>query len=114
MVTGDAINVAARLQTSAEPGRVLVGDRTFRSTQSLFRFGDPVELTLKGKAAPVTAHPLVGRIEGALEAGPARNVQARVVGRVALDAAGGVPRAERVADGDDVDIRMSAQNSEMG
>ena len=81
MVTGDAINVAARLQTSAEPGRVLVGDRTFRSTQSLFRFGDPVELTLKGKAAPVTAHPLVGRIEGALEAGPARNVQARVVGR---------------------------------
>ena len=68
MVTGDAINVAARLETAAQPGGVLVGDRTFRSTQSLFRFGDPVELTLKGKAAPVTAHPLLGRIEGAVEA----------------------------------------------
>ena len=81
MVTGDAINVAARLQTAADPGGVLVGDRTFRATQSLFRFGDPVELALKGKAAPVAAHPLLGRIEGAIEAGPARNVQARVIGR---------------------------------
>ena len=81
MVTGDAINVAARLQSEAKPGTVLVGDRTFQLTQSLFRFGDPVELRLKGKADAVQAHPLIGRIEGAVEAGPARNLQARVVGR---------------------------------
>jgi class 3 adenylate cyclase len=81
MVTGDAINVAARLQSESKPGTVLVGDRTFQSTRSLFRFGDPVDLRLKGKEEPVRAHPLVGRIEGAVEAGPARNLQARVVGR---------------------------------
>ena len=81
MVTGDAINIAARLQTEATPGSVLVGDRTFQSTRSLFRFGDPVELHLKGKKESVRAHPLVGRIEGAVEAGPARNLSARVVGR---------------------------------
>ena len=81
MVTGDAINVAARLQSESRPGTVLVGDRTFQSTRSLFRFGDPVDLRLKGKEEPVRAHPLVGRIEGAVEAGPARNLQARVVGR---------------------------------
>src|SRR5436190_7296557 len=80
-VTGDALNVASRLQSSALPGTVLVGDRTFRTTRDLFRYGDPVQLELKGKAKAVAAHQLEGRIEGALERGPARNLRARVVGR---------------------------------
>ena len=81
MVTGDAINVAARLQTAAAPNQVLVGDRTFQATRSLFRFASPVTLALKGKAADVTAHPLIGGIAGAVEAGPERDIQAAVVGR---------------------------------
>ncbi|MFI5225117.1 MAG: AAA family ATPase [Candidatus Limnocylindrales bacterium] len=81
MVTGDAINVAARLQASADLGSALIGERTYLATRSLFRFGEPVELTLKGKSGPVGAHPLLGRISGAVEAGPTRNLQARVVGR---------------------------------
>ncbi len=81
MVTGDPINVAARLQASAELGSALIGERTYAATHELFRFGAPVELSLKGKAAPVVAHPLLGRISGAVEAGPSRNLQARVVGR---------------------------------
>jgi class 3 adenylate cyclase/tetratricopeptide (TPR) repeat protein len=80
-VTGDALNVASRLQSAAAPGTALVGDRTFRATRELFAFGQPVELHVKGKSQPVTAHPLEGRIEGALERGPARNLRARVVGR---------------------------------
>ena len=80
-VTGDALNVASRLQSAAAPGGVLVGDRTFHATRELFRFDDPTELQLKGKSSPVKAHPLLGRIEGALERGPARNLRARVVGR---------------------------------
>ena len=81
MVTGDAINVASRLQTTAAPSQVLVGDRTFQATRTLFRFGNAVELAVKGKSADIRAYPLIGRIEGALEAGPERNVQARVIGR---------------------------------
>lgn len=81
MVTGDAINVAARLQSEAARGSVLVGHRTFQSTRALFRFGDPIDLRLKGKEEAVIAHPLLGRIEGAVEAGPVRNLQARVIGR---------------------------------
>src|SRR5436190_2123320 len=80
-VTGDALNVASRLQSAAAPGGVLVGDRTFHATRELFRFDDPTELQLKGKSSPVKAHPLLGRIEGALARGPARNLRARVVGR---------------------------------
>jgi class 3 adenylate cyclase/tetratricopeptide (TPR) repeat protein len=81
MVTGDAINVAARLQSGAARGSVLVGHRTFQSTRALFSFGDPIDLRLKGKEEAVTAHPLLGRIEGAVEAGPVRNLEARVIGR---------------------------------
>src|SRR5207248_11033409 len=60
MVTGDAINVAARLQAAAAPGSVLVGERTQRATISAFAFGEPAELQLKGKERPVVAYPLIG------------------------------------------------------
>jgi class 3 adenylate cyclase/tetratricopeptide (TPR) repeat protein len=81
MVTGDAINVAARLQAAADPGTVLVGERTQRATASAFAFGPRSELRLKGKEQSVAAYPLIGPIAGAVEAGPPRNLQARVVGR---------------------------------
>jgi class 3 adenylate cyclase/tetratricopeptide (TPR) repeat protein len=81
IVTGDAINVAARLQTAAAPGEVVVGERTVEATAQLFRFGEPVDLDVKGKSRSVRARRVVERISGAVEAGPARNLQARVVGR---------------------------------
>ena len=70
VVTGDAVNVAARLQSVAEPGGILVGERTFTATRSLFTFGEAIELQLKGKAQPITAYPLLARVEGAIEAAP--------------------------------------------
>jgi len=59
IVTGDAVNVAARLEQVAEPGTVLVGERTFLTARDAFRFGPPLALELKGKADTITAHPLV-------------------------------------------------------
>jgi class 3 adenylate cyclase len=59
MVTGDAVNVAARLQTSAEPGRVVASERTARAVRG-FRFEDLGDLELKGKEASVRALRLVG------------------------------------------------------
>jgi class 3 adenylate cyclase len=59
LVTGDAVNVAARLQQVAEPGEMLIGEPT------LALVGDAIEvervepLSLKGKAAAVAAHRLV-------------------------------------------------------
>jgi hypothetical protein len=60
-VSGDAVNVAARLEQSAAPGQVLVGHRTAALVRGAFEFGPPIRLEVKGKRASVVAHELVGR-----------------------------------------------------
>jgi len=52
MVSGDAVNVAARLEQSADIGRIVVAERTARATRG-FRFRELGLLQLKGKAVPV-------------------------------------------------------------
>jgi class 3 adenylate cyclase/tetratricopeptide (TPR) repeat protein len=63
LATGDAVNVAARLEQAAEPGEVLIGE----STQALVRDAvetEPVEpLVLKGKSEPVSARRLVSLLD---------------------------------------------------
>ncbi|MDQ4006142.1 MAG: AAA family ATPase, partial [Actinomycetota bacterium] len=62
MVSGDTVNVAARLEQSAEPGQIVVATRTARAVRG-FRFGSPVEIELKGKGEPATSLPLLGLAE---------------------------------------------------
>ena len=57
---GDAVNVAARLETTALPGQVVIGE----STRALLPSGtvtEPLgELAVKGRRTPVVAHILTG------------------------------------------------------
>jgi class 3 adenylate cyclase len=53
MVAGDAVNTAARVQSAAEPGHVLVDGATYRLAGSAVGFADAGERRLKGKADPV-------------------------------------------------------------
>jgi class 3 adenylate cyclase len=55
MVAGDLVNTAARLQSAAQPGMVLVGEATQRATAAAIVFEEAGEQTLKGKHAPVAA-----------------------------------------------------------
>jgi class 3 adenylate cyclase/tetratricopeptide (TPR) repeat protein len=55
MVTGDLVNTAARLQSVAPPGAVLVGDATRIATSAAIVFEPAGEQVLKGKPAPVRA-----------------------------------------------------------
>ncbi|MGZ8599966.1 MAG: AAA family ATPase [Actinomycetota bacterium] len=55
MLTGDAVNTAARLQSSATPGHVVVGPAVFASTKEVIDYRDLEPLELKGKAGPVPA-----------------------------------------------------------
>ena len=59
-VLGDAVNVAARLETAAEPGEILVGDATYRRTPGLFSYEPHPPIVARGKTAPVVAWRLVG------------------------------------------------------
>jgi class 3 adenylate cyclase/tetratricopeptide (TPR) repeat protein len=52
---GDVVNSASRLQSSAEPGTVLVGETTRASADRWFEWGPLVSLSLKGKSTPVGA-----------------------------------------------------------
>src|SRR5689334_6716783 len=58
LATGDAVNVAARLQGAAEPGEVLIGERTLELVSGAVE-AEPLDpLELKGKSAPVAAYRL--------------------------------------------------------
>jgi class 3 adenylate cyclase len=58
---GDAMNVAARMQTAAEPGTVLVTEATRRLTGDTFEVDDLGEIEVKGKAEPIHAYRILGR-----------------------------------------------------
>jgi class 3 adenylate cyclase/tetratricopeptide (TPR) repeat protein len=55
MVAGDLVNTAARLQSVAEPGTVLVGEATERAASRAIAFEPVGAQALKGKTAPVAA-----------------------------------------------------------
>jgi len=77
--TGDAVNVAARLEQAAQPGEILIGESTQRLVKDAAR-GEPVEsLTVKGKAEPVAAYRLL-TVEADIP-GHARRLDSPMVGR---------------------------------
>ncbi len=60
LITGDAVNGAARLQQAADAWGILVGERTARAVGERFVFGAPLSVEAKGKSAPMPARLLVG------------------------------------------------------
>jgi class 3 adenylate cyclase len=58
-VSGDPVNVAARLEQAAGPGEILVGDRTADAVIGAFEFGERRTVEAKGKAQGVGGRPLL-------------------------------------------------------
>ncbi len=54
-VTGDAVNMAARLEQAAEPGETIAGERTVAAASGAFEFGDAMVIEAKGKPEGVPA-----------------------------------------------------------
>jgi class 3 adenylate cyclase/tetratricopeptide (TPR) repeat protein len=64
LATGDAVNVAARLEQAAAPGEILIGEPTYRLVRDAVAV-EPVEpLTVKGKAEPLPAYRLLSVASG--------------------------------------------------
>ncbi|HEV2006966.1 MAG TPA: adenylate/guanylate cyclase domain-containing protein [Candidatus Limnocylindrales bacterium] len=59
LVTGDAVNTAARLEQAAGSGEIVLGDLTYRLARDQIEIEFIPPLTLKGKAEPVPAYRLV-------------------------------------------------------
>jgi class 3 adenylate cyclase len=80
LVTGDAVNVAARLEQAAAPGEILIGAETLALARDAVSV-EPVEpLELKGKRERVSAFRLLA-VDATAEAF-ARHLDAPLVGRV--------------------------------
>jgi adenylate cyclase len=57
---GDAVNVASRLQTMAEPGQVIIGEETWLAARESVK-ADPLgELMVRGRVQPVRAYVVSG------------------------------------------------------
>ena len=77
LVTGDAVNVAARLEQAAGEQEVLLGELTYTLVRDSVEVEEVEPLALKGKAEPVPAYRLVRVMDAQKASRPA----ARLVGR---------------------------------
>src|SRR5437588_5023181 len=79
VVTGDAVNVAARLEHMAEPGTILAGERTYAAARDAFAFSEPETREIRGKSAPVTVRQVLNPLTDALDR--RKGMQVPMVGR---------------------------------
>jgi class 3 adenylate cyclase/tetratricopeptide (TPR) repeat protein len=56
---GDTVNLAARIQSLAEPGTTYVSDDTFKLTEGFFRFEALGEKIIKGKNEPIKVYRVI-------------------------------------------------------
>ncbi|HEV2368800.1 MAG TPA: adenylate/guanylate cyclase domain-containing protein, partial [Acidimicrobiales bacterium] len=110
---GDVVNVASRLQSSARPGTVVVGEATWSATNRVFDYKDLGPLQARGRDEPVQVWealealalpgrrprrpttPLVGRTQelGALQQSVAASVLRRRPGLVVLVGDAGIGKS---------------------
>ncbi|HMC37883.1 MAG TPA: adenylate/guanylate cyclase domain-containing protein, partial [Actinomycetota bacterium] len=112
-VVGDAVNLAARLEQTAEPGQILIGEATYHLVRDAVKADALPPLAVKGKSQPVVAwrllevgpglpgwsrrfdSPLVGRDAelNALDQAFSRSVQERTCQLVTVFGAPGVGKS---------------------
>jgi class 3 adenylate cyclase len=78
LVTGDAVNTAARLEQAASTGEILIGETTYGLTRKAVAVKPVDPVVAKGKAAPIPAYQLMAmRSQTVLTA----QLDSRMVGR---------------------------------
>jgi len=79
LATGDAVNVAARLEQAAPVGEILIGGTTHHLVKDAVKVQAVEPLVLKGKSQPMAALRVVEVSQGII--GVARHLDAPIVGR---------------------------------
>jgi len=115
LATGDAVNVAARLEQAAVPGTILIGETTHELVRDVVEVESVEALVLKGKSAPLPALRLLS-----VTGEPERSHAARFVGREQELAALATPirlgglRVAKVRDGEGAGPRPDLRSSRRG
>jgi class 3 adenylate cyclase/tetratricopeptide (TPR) repeat protein len=81
MVAGDLVNTASRVQSSADPGSVLVGETTRRTTEQAIAYEEAGLHELKGKTEPVALFRALRVVSGRAGALKSVGLEAPFVGR---------------------------------
>jgi class 3 adenylate cyclase len=81
LAVGDTVNLAARMQSAAEPNTILISENTQRLASSLFDFEDKGKITVKGKAEPIQVYRVIGERVGAVRTRGIAGLSSPMVGR---------------------------------
>jgi class 3 adenylate cyclase/tetratricopeptide (TPR) repeat protein len=81
MLAGDLVNTAARLQSVAPAGSVLVGESTMRAASAALAFEPAGEQVLKGKSVPISAWRALRVVAQRRGAGRTETLETPFVGR---------------------------------
>ena len=81
LAVGDTVNLAARVQSAAEPNSILVTENTCRLAPSLFDYEDKGKITVKGKVEPVRVYRVAGEHKGAVRTRGIAGLTSPLVGR---------------------------------
>jgi class 3 adenylate cyclase len=81
LAIGDTVNLAARMQSAADPDTILISENTHRHVSSLFDFEDRGRITVKGKAEAVQVYAVVRGRKGAARQRGIAGLASPMVGR---------------------------------
>jgi class 3 adenylate cyclase len=82
---GDTVNLASRLETSAESGQIVIGAATYAHIRDIAVVRELGGIAVKGKAAPVEAFVLLGLRQPSVEPDAADEYRARGAGGASVD-----------------------------
>lgn len=80
---GDAINIASRMEQTAQPGTIQIGEDTYKQVSQFFDFEVLEEIAIKGKDSPVKAYRVVGLKKGAAQKRGLGDTELPLIGREA-------------------------------
>jgi adenylate cyclase len=64
-VIGDSVNLAARLESNAKPGQILISQRTYQRVDSVVNVRTLGVIRMKGKEEQVEVYEVLGLTQGA-------------------------------------------------
>lgn len=58
-VIGDVVNIASRLETAAEPGRIVINENAYQKIKEYFKCKKLGEISMKNKSGPMMVYEVV-------------------------------------------------------